>query len=70
MTVSGFTIDRTVMDNLLLKWFGGNYLDIIEWKEKAKKWNDFIDKNQLLVSQERLNELKEKAHYCETHHKK
>jgi myo-inositol catabolism protein IolC len=40
--VSGFAIDRTVMDSLLIKWLGGNYLDIMTWKEKAQKYDEII----------------------------
>lgn len=40
--VSGFAIDRGTMDLLLIKWFDGSYLDIIGWREKARKWDEWI----------------------------
>lgn len=48
--VVGVAIDMADIEPILFKWFGGSYNDIINWKEKARKWDDLatpIDKRSL-----------------------
>jgi hypothetical protein len=40
--IAGFAIDRNMMDTWLKQIFEGDYQDIIEWREKAKKYDEII----------------------------
>ena len=40
--VTGFAIDRTMMDAWLVQIFGGTWTEINQWKEKAKKYDEII----------------------------
>jgi hypothetical protein len=68
--ISGFAIDRTVMDSLLLKWLGGNYLDIIGWKENSKNWDLLcIDKDLIPTWKEKAQKWDESSDLLISHDK-